>query len=161
MVDINPNRQPNSEWNPRLRALDPRTPVDKLTELSRSKSTRIRASVAGNPSTTLSVLLRLSNDRSWEVRAGLAANEKLPQQLFTKLADDPEEWVRVNLARNPYTPFPVLLKLMRTPTSNVREAVKFTLIRIPDEVFGKKLEENGFTELTKLPREWAMKALFA
>lgn len=164
MFETNTGKQrtaEHAEWGTRLQALNPSTPVENLTKLSRSKSTRVRAAVASNPTTAATVLLHLSNDRSWEVRAAVAGNDNIPQQLFTRLADDPEDWVKVNLARNPNTPLDVFIKMMDKPTPDIREAVISTLVSISDSQFKKKLKESGLIELVDLPREWAVKALFA
>lgn len=164
MFETNTGKQrtaEHAEWGTRLQALDPRTPVENLTKLSRSKSTRVRAAVASNPMTADAVLLHLSNDRSWEVRAALAANETIPQQLFSRLAEDPEDWVRVNLARNHKTPLRIFIEMMSNPTPHIREAVTSTLVSISDREFNNKLKESGLTEFLNLPREWAVKALFA
>jgi hypothetical protein len=88
-------------------AQDPNTPIEMLTELSKSDYPYVRCLVSQNMSTPVEILIGLSKDERWLVRSYVALNTNTPIQTLIELSEDNEE-VRFDVASNPNLPFEIV-----------------------------------------------------
>jgi hypothetical protein len=105
-------------------AQNPKTPVERLTELGGHEDMLVRRAVARNPSVTDAMLLELLGDESWEVRTVAAHHPRAPKdkalELVMALANSDEAGQRALAARSPITPVDTLVKLVGDTDSETR-----------------------------------------
>lgn len=111
----------HEDWGVRLdAALDPGTPLEALTCLSRDEHEYVRAGAAANPSAPAGVLAGLAADASPGVRASVAGNPAAAADLLVVLSGDGDALVRASAAGNVSTPPEILGRLARDPDASVR-----------------------------------------
>lgn len=134
---------------------DPRTPAERLHELSTHEVTLVRIQVGRHAGTPASTLMAMAKDPVPFVRAEVAGNENTPAEVLVDLAAERPDEIRIKAAGNPTTPVATRLQLLhqdRVPTvqaSAARSLSDAHLDQVLRETFSAQSAEVALRELAR------------
>lgn len=75
-------------------AMNSKTPLDILNQLSKKQESGIRARIASNGNIPIELIEKLSSDNDWQVRISVTGNPKTTKSILAKLKSDSNSIVR-------------------------------------------------------------------
>ena len=137
------------------------TNAERLSELAKDPSWRVRRAVAGNPSTPPAVLIALATDEASRVRIRLAANPATPSEALSILAFDASEIVRGRVSNHSATdPTALVRSVLRLDRDAFIDRIQTMYDRSGDDLYRDerilervdRLEHRQLFRLARSPR---------
>lgn len=117
------------EVNRYYEARDPDVSIERLRELSTHWSPMVRGSVGKNPKTPLDVLFRLAKSKHRKVLIGVGTNPNCPREIFLQLTQEEDRYVKRQCIYYGFVPFDILLMFMENESPETRNQALNSLLR--------------------------------